>query len=80
VSKPDCTCEYCVDDTVLKLKEEVERLKNLLRSIDFDLDEFSCGFCAVPPRADENAVPDAVLNATLNLRKALIHSRLREKR
>jgi len=75
MSKPDCTCEFCVDDTVTKLRAEVERLKDLLRSIDFDLDEFGCGFCAVPPRASEDAVPEAVNVAITHLRRIL-----REKR
>lgn len=55
--------------------KELERYKSLLRSVDFHLDEFACGACAVPPRADPDQVPNAVADAMATLRVRLEEAR-----
>jgi hypothetical protein len=55
--------------------KELERYKSLLRSVDFYLDEFGCGACAVSPRAEPDQVPNAVANAMATLRVRLAEAR-----
>lgn len=74
-----CGCPDYEYDTAIKgcftdLKE-LERYKSLLRSVDFYLDEFASGACAVPPRADPDQVPNAVADAMATLRVRLEEAR-----
>ena len=53
------------------LQEERDRLRNNIKSIDFYLDEFGCGYAAVHPKAGPADVVEAVQNAMTTLRVKL---------
>lgn len=61
--------------TAMQHQSEAHRLRALLASCDERLDELGCGACSVPPRAPVEAVPEAVGEAMVTLRKALAQAR-----
>jgi hypothetical protein len=67
----------CTDSEACFLRCEVSELKSYLHNIDECLDEFSSGFCSVPPRATEADVYPAVRRAIKALRSQTFAKALR---
>lgn len=55
--------------------KRIAELENIIVSCDERLDEFSCGYCALPATAEASDVPNAVMVALSTLRKLLFEAR-----
>jgi hypothetical protein len=56
---------------VQALLRTVKELERIVCSVDFNLDEFGVGICAVPPKGKFDELPEAVRNAMVTLRSKL---------
>ena len=72
---PNSVAHLGIAEAVRELVAENKRLTSALKSVDFYLDEFSCGMCSVPPTAEASAVPAAVNTAMTVLRFKLAEER-----
>lgn len=60
---------YELQAQIVRLSEKLAKTESALKSVDFYLDEFGCGYCSVPPETeDPGDVVDAVDHMTATLR------------